>query len=95
MNFFTKFLSSLPNNLQGAFWLASSVFAFTAMAGLAKYLGSDFHAFQISFFRSFFSLIVISPFLIKAGAAKGGVKTKVPLLQAIRGTVSALSLIHI
>ena len=92
MNFFTKFLSSLPNNLQGAFWLASSVFAFTAMAGLAKYLGSDFHAFQISFFRSFFSLIVISPFLIRAGAAKGGVKTKVPLLQAIRGTVSALGI---
>ena len=92
MNFLTKFLSTLPRNIQGAFWLGSSVFAFTAMAGLAKYLGNDFHAFQISFFRSFFSLIVISPFLIRAGAAQGGVKTKVPLLQIVRGTVSAVGI---
>ena len=92
MNFLTKFLSTLPRNIQGAFWLGSSVFAFTAMAGLAKYLGNDFHAFQISFFRSFFSLIVISPFLIRAGTAGGGVKTKVPLLQIVRGTVSALGI---
>ncbi len=92
MNFLTKFISTLPKNIQGAFWLGSSVFAFTAMAGLAKYLGNDFHAFQISFFRSFFSLIVISPFLIRAGAAQGGVKTKVPFLQIVRGTVSALGI---
>jgi len=92
LNFLTKFLSNLPNNLQGAFWLASSVFAFTAMATLAKYLGNDFHAFQIAFFRSFFSLIVITPFLIRAGTEQGGVKTQVPLLQAVRGTVSALGI---
>ena len=71
-----KFISSLPKNIQGAFWLASSVFAFTAMATLAKYLGNDFHAFQISFFRAFFSLIVIIPFLIKAGSSQGWCKNK-------------------
>ena len=58
------FVSGLSNNLQGAFWLFMSVFAFTTMAALAKYLGNDFHAFQISFFRASFSLIVILPFLI-------------------------------
>ena len=77
----------MPRNIQGAFWLGSSVFAFTAMAGLAKYLGNDFHAFQISFFRSFFSLIVISPFLIRAGAAQGGaaVSLQGPRQQRQRG----------
>ena len=42
------FVSGLSNNLQGAFWLFMSVFAFTTMAALAKYLGNDFHL--ISFF---------------------------------------------
>ena len=86
------FISSLSNNLQGAFWLFMSVFAFTSMAALAKYLGYDFHAFQISFFRASFSLIVILPFLIKAGLSQGGIKTKVPLLQIARGTISALGI---
>ena len=53
-------ISGLSNNLQGAFWLFMSVFAFTTMAALAKYLGNDFHAFQISFFRASFSLIAVS-----------------------------------
>ena len=95
-------ISGLSNNLQGAFWLFMSVFAFTTMAALAKYLGNDFHAFQISFFRASFSLIVILPFLIKAGLSQGGIKTKVPILQIARGIISALgimmgflSLIHI
>ena len=77
------FVSGLSNNLQGAFWLFMSVFAFTTMAALAKYLGNDFHAFQISFFRASFSLIVILPFLIKA---------KVPLLQIARGVISAIGI---
>ena len=86
------FISGLSNNLQGAFWLFMSVFAFTTMAALAKYLGNDFHAFQISFFRASFSLIVILPFLINAGLSQGGIKTKVPLLQIARGTISALGI---
>src|SRR6056300_1085745 len=69
-----EFISGLSNNLQGAFWLFMSVFAFTTMAALAKYLGNDFHAFQISFFRASFSLIVILPFLIKAGLSQVGIK---------------------
>ena len=87
-----KFISSLPKNIQGAFWLASSVFAFTAMATLAKYLRNDFHPIQNSYIRAFFSLIVIIPFLIKAGSSQGGVRTKVPFLQLIRGTVSAIGI---
>ena len=85
-------ISGLSKNLQGAFWLFMSVFAFTTMAALAKYLGNDFHAFQISFFRASFSLIVILPFLFKAGLSQGGIKTKVPLLQIARGTISAIGI---
>ena len=72
----SEFVSGLSNNLQGAFWLFMSVFAFTGMASLAKYLGNDFHAFQIAFFRSSFSLIVILPFLLRAGLSQGGIKNK-------------------
>ena len=84
--------ANLPNNLQGASWMFLSALAFTAMAGIAKYLGSDLHAFQVAFFRSLFSLIIISPFLLKAGKDQNGVTTKVPLLQLVRGTVSALGI---
>ena len=72
----SEFVSGLSNNLQGAFWLFMSVFAFTGMASLAKYLGNDFHAFQIAFFRSSFSLIVILPFLLRAGLSQGGIKQR-------------------
>ena len=90
---FSEFISGLSSNLQGAFWLFMSVFAFTGMASLAKYLGNDFHAFQIAFFRSSFSLIVILPFLIRAGLSQGGIKTKIPMLQITRGAVSAIGII--
>ena len=47
--------------------------------------------FRFLFWASF-SLIVILPFLIKAGLSQGGIKTKVPLLQIARGVISALGI---
>ena len=62
------------------------------MSTLAKILGNDFNAIQIVFFRALFSLIIIGPYLIRAGTAIGGIRTSIPALQITRGLVGAIAI---
>lgn len=73
---------ALPPNVQGVLWLLASAILFTAMSALAKVLGDRLHAFQVSFFRALFGLVVVIPFLIRAGMP--ALKTARPGLQLIR-----------
>jgi len=87
-------LENLPPNVQGALWLLLSAALFVVMAVLVKYLGQRLDAFQISFFRQLFQIIVILPFLIRAGGAEGGgIRTKVLPLQLLRGLVGSSAMI--
>jgi drug/metabolite transporter (DMT)-like permease len=82
----------LSKNSMGALLLGLSVLAFSVMSTLAKFLGNDFNAIQIVFFRALFSLFIIAPSLIKAGTVKGGIRTSVPALQITRGLVGAIAI---
>ncbi len=63
---------------------------FTGMTVMVKLLGDRLDAMQISFFRMLVSLIVILPFLYRAGlSGAGGIKTQVPLLQVARGVIGS------
>lgn len=73
---------ALPPNVQGVLWLLASAILFTAMGTLAKLLGGRLHAFQVSFFRALFGLIVVLPFLVRAGMP--ALKTARPGLQLVR-----------
>ena len=82
----------MSKNTLGALFLSFSVLAFSVMSTLAKFLGNDFNAIQIVFFRALFSLFIIAPALIKAGSSSGGIRTLVPGLQITRGLVGAIAI---
>lgn len=81
------------DNFKASLWLLASATLFTASMVLVKTLGDRLSPFQIAFFRLSISLIVISPFLIRAGRAAGGVHTSVPFLQIGRGVMGTLATI--
>ena len=56
------------------------------MHTLIRYLSKEIHPFEIAFFRSFFGLIVLSPFVFVNGISM--LKTGQPGLNLIRGTTS-------
>src|SRR6056300_59134 len=79
------------DNKRAAFLLLASAVLFTAMSVVVKILGQDLHPFQISLFRGVVSLLVIMPFLMRAGVT-AGIKTKVPALQLLRGVVGSVAM---
>ncbi|MBL4864411.1 MAG: DMT family transporter [Rhodobiaceae bacterium] len=86
-----RFLA-LPPNVQGALWLLTSAVLFTAMQAMAKYLGQRLDPFQVALARAFIGLVVIVPFLLRAGFGEGGIATKVFPLQLLRGVVGTLAM---
>ncbi len=86
-----RFLA-LPPNVQGALWLLGSAVLFTTMQAMAKYLGQRLDPFQVALARAFIGLVVIVPFLLRAGFGEGGVTTKVLPLQLLRGVVGTLAM---
>ena len=79
------------DNKRAAFLLLASAVLFTAMSVVVKILGQDLHPFQISLFRGVVSLLVIMPFLMRAGVT-ADIKTKVPALQLLRGVVGSVAM---
>ena len=79
------------DNKRAAFLLLASAVLFTAMSAVVKILGQELHPFQISLFRGVVSLMVITPFLMRAGV-RAGIKTKVPALQLLRGVVGSVAM---
>ncbi|MEQ9519211.1 MAG: DMT family transporter [Parvibaculum sp.] len=84
--------SALAPNVQGAIWLLCSALLFSLMQTLAKFLGQRLDPFQVSLARAFFGLVVIVPFLLRAGDGAGGIRTKVLPLQLLRGVVGTLAM---
>lgn len=84
---------SQRQTLTAALWLLLSGIFFTATSIAVKMLGQSLHAFEIAFFRMVVSMLVILPFLIRAGGSAGGIKTEVPLLQFCRGVTGSLAML--
>lgn len=58
---------SLSPNVRGALWLLLSTMLFAAVNGVVRGLGGTLHSTVIAFFRCFFGLLVILPFLMRRG----------------------------
>lgn len=80
------------DNKRAALWLLASAVCFTGMSVLVKLLGASLHPFQISFFRGVVSMLVILPFMMRAGGLMAGIKTQVPALQFGRGVVGSMAM---
>ncbi len=59
--------NALPPNSRGILWALAATVFMSMMATLVKYLGSEFHSFEVSFFRASFGILIIAPFVFRAG----------------------------
>jgi drug/metabolite transporter (DMT)-like permease len=73
---------ALPANVRGALWILAASVLFSCMAAVVKTLGARLDSFQIAFFRCAFGLLVILPFMLRAGPQV--FKTRRPVLHIVR-----------
>jgi drug/metabolite transporter (DMT)-like permease len=61
--------NTLPGQLRGIFWMFMQAVFFAAMSAVVHQLGRTMPALEIVFFRSFFGLAVLVPWLLRTGAS--------------------------
>lgn len=81
----------ITDNVRGALWILASCLLFATMSALAKLAGERLHSFEVSFFRSFFGLVLLLPLLLRAGP--GVWRTSRPHLHITRGAVGSMGLL--
>lgn len=83
---------ALSGPVRCAFWMALAGVAFSAMGGLIKFLSGDLHPFQVAFFRCFFGLVWMLPWLLRRGpAALRTRRLPLYLSRAVFGVIGMLS----
>jgi drug/metabolite transporter (DMT)-like permease len=84
--------SSVPAPVRGAFYMVVAAFGFTLMNMFIRIAAVEMHPFQIAFFRNFFALIFMLPWLANAGLA--GLRTQrlgTHILRSMIGITAMLS----
>lgn len=80
------------NVVVGGTWMLMACVLFAIMTGLVRHVSdSGMHPWEVAFFRNFFSLLVMAPWILNAGVA--GLRTaRLPLytLRAFVGMISML-----
>lgn len=57
----------MPASLRGALFMCGAAVAFSAMAGFIRLAAAELHPFQVVFFRNLFGLLIMLPWLMRAG----------------------------
>jgi drug/metabolite transporter (DMT)-like permease len=91
ISIFTTF-SQAPAPLRGAAWMSLAALAFAGMTALVRVIGKDMHPLEITFFRNFYGLLFMAPWLIRVGW--GGLRTTRIGAYGLRGIfgLAAMSL---
>ena len=76
MAFFSTrlFPSKLSVTVEGALWMVTAAALFSVLNLLIRHASTELHPFQVTFFRNFFSLAFMLPWLMRAGL--GGLRTR-------------------
>ena len=53
--------------IQAVFWMTGTLFSFVVMAIAVRELSGEIHSFEIMLFRTIGSLIILLPFMLRAG----------------------------
>lgn len=80
---------ALPGTTRGILWMLASAFAFTAMLGTVKPASQNLHPFEVTFFRHFFTLLIMLPWMLRLGVEN--LRTKRFPLIALRGLLGFIS----
>jgi drug/metabolite transporter (DMT)-like permease len=76
----------------GGGWMLLACALFAAMTGLVRHVAdSGVHPWEIAFFRNLFSLVVMGPWMLRAGLA--GLKTARLKLYTLRAGIGVLSML--
>ncbi len=78
-------------NLQGMLMMALATTFLASMHAMVRHVSADLHPFEIAFFRNLFGLMVMLPWLIRAGRA--GLVSRQPGLQALRAMVVLVAML--
>ena len=76
----------MSSSIKSALWMLLASFNFVILNALVKYLSTDYHISQIIFFRSFFAVVFLIPFIYKDGIRS--LKTNSLKLQIIRSIIA-------
>ena len=79
----------MSSSIKSGFWMLFASVNFAILNTLVKYLSVDFNLSQIIFFRSFFAVLFLLPFIIKSGIHS--LKTNSLRLQMIRCGLAVFS----
>ena len=82
---------SLAPEIRTGILMFSATGTLAGMHTVIRYLSESIHPFEIAFFRSFFGMLVLSPFIFKNG--KNAFRTEQPLLNLIRGVASIFAML--
>jgi drug/metabolite transporter (DMT)-like permease len=72
-----------PAPLRGTIWMLIGAAAFAAMTALVRVVGHDMHPYEITFFRNFFGLMFMAPWLWQHGFS--GLRTRRIGMFTLRG----------
>ena len=76
---------TLPPPARGMLLLLGATIGFASMHAVIRIASSEQHPFEVAFFRNFFGLLFIAPFLLRHGF--GALRTRKLPLHAARGAV--------
>ncbi len=82
-------MAALPPPIQGAVWMVLSGFFFTGSAASVRQLAGDINFIEISFFRVFFGILIMLPWL--AGVGLVALRTRQLRLYAARSGISVIA----
>ena len=80
----------MSSSIKSGIWMLFASINFALLNTLVKYLSSDFHLSQIIFFRSFFAVLFIFPWVIKSGLYS--LKVNSIKLQSIRCILAVIAM---
>lgn len=83
--------SSLSPALRGALLVVLASVMFSGMGALAKLAGSRLNSIEVAFFRAFFGLVVILPFIWREGG--GVLRSRHPWRLIARGVVGSIAML--
>ena len=81
-----RWIGELPGTLRGIGLILLAGMLGTAMITLVRLLGADLHPFEINFFRTVFSLLILAPVVLRHGLRH--LRTPRLGLHALRGLIS-------
>ena len=84
-------LAAIPAPVQGALFMTAAAFCFSVMNVFVRLAAEELHPMEVAFFRNFFALALMLPWLARAGL--GALRTERIKLHLLRSFFALLTMI--